>query len=134
MEMNFPHRHHANLTTLARTDFRALLASAISRQGNSFTVREMTISQAKKIATPETVACSLQERIDYFSSDVDRKQNSCAAFGAFSVDLAANSYAVHNYDHGVYQYASMKRKDQMINTDLSVDTAGFAGQENRGMT
>lgn len=130
MEMNFPHHDLPRAMLKQATDFRALLAHAIARQGNSETARVMLRGDWEKSELFEDDADFLEQRIEYFATSTPFKKQRATPQGAFFLLNRSKNDVELNCKDGVYQDASVNIKPANILSELSEQQAVHAGQEN----
>jgi hypothetical protein len=130
MEMNFPHLETLSGSPAKGHDYRALLSSAISRQGNSHTGRIMLVSSRSKNDAPLTKDAIISERIRYFAARSGRFVKECAPHGAFFPLVEAEKIQNSICEDAVYQDASRNSKDHILQASLSETQTAMSGQEN----
>jgi hypothetical protein len=130
MEMNFPHHDLPRATLERADDFRALLAHAISRQGNSETARAMLRSVRDENDACEDQGGFLEQRIAYFGVNTALRQQRVSPRGAFYVVNSSKNDVESNCKQAVYQDASVKIKSDSILPKSSDYPSVHAGQEN----
>jgi hypothetical protein len=133
MEMNFPHLETKSGLPAKGRDYRALLSSAISRQGNSHTARIMLVSSRRKNDDPLTKDGIISERIRYFAARSGRFVKECAPHGAFFPLIDGKKTQNSICEDAVYQDALMNGKDNMLQTSLSETQTAMSGQKIRGL-
>jgi hypothetical protein len=130
MEMNFPHTDSAREGASIMHDLNVLLASAISRQGNSETARAVILAMRQSDDAVQYRSDMLAARIHYFAGHSQPFINEAAPFGAFLETNEMDNGEKANYDRPVYQDASMIGKDRVVETARSEIQTACVGQEN----
>jgi hypothetical protein len=104
MEMNFPH-HEAPFGSVALgVDFRVLLTSAITRQGNSKTARAMQLGMRDVCTDDNRAVGFLDQRIYYFAGSTTLKIQKNPPHGAFYLLNRTKNDAELKCEDVVYQY------------------------------
>ncbi len=130
MEMNFPHHDLPRAPLDKASDFGALLAHAIARQGMSETARAMLHRNAATEDMGQDEVNFLEQRIGYFAAGTTLKKHRTSPHGAFFLLNRSKKDAELNCEDAVYQNASANIKPVTIISELSDDQAVHAGQEN----
>lgn len=132
MEMTFPSLHDNINGAPRRSDFRALLSSAISRQANSFTSIAVIAAQRNVIGTAIRDD-SVEGRLHYFAGNTGRNTGAIGAkaapHGSFYPSNASEFGDAPNYDQAVYQDGLINRKPVAVKPDLSDELTAHPGQE-----
>jgi hypothetical protein len=130
MEMSFPHLHSNPEARIARQNYRALLASATSRQGNSPTGQAMVAAMHKPVSMKTICEDTVRPRIRYFAAVPFPNSAECAPYGSFSTQ-DNNAFSKNaNYDQAVYQDGLGNRKQNAVLMSLSELQTATPGQEN----
>jgi hypothetical protein len=130
MEMNFPHLETRSVPIAKSVDYRALLSTAISRQGNSHTARVMRNASHQSHSASLSAYEIMSERIRYFALHAGKNVNGCAPHGAFFPVTEPENTNNSTYEDVVYQDASMNGKDRLLDASSSEPQMIMSGQEN----
>jgi hypothetical protein len=128
MEMTFPSSHDNINGAPRRSDFRALLSTAISRQANSVTSIAVIAAQRNVIGSAIRDD-SVESRLHYFAGNTGTTGAKAAPHGSFYPSKASEFGDAPNYDQAVYQDGSINRKPVAVKPDLSDHLTANPGQE-----
>jgi hypothetical protein len=128
MEMTFPPLNEYMHGAPRRSDFRALLSTAISRQANSVTSIAVIAAQRNVIGNVVRDD-SVESRLHYFAGNTATVGANAAPHGSFYSGKASEFGGQTNYDQAVYQDGLINRKPVAVIPDLSDELASHPGQE-----
>ncbi len=128
MEMTFPSLNENMNGAPRRSDFRALLSTAISRQANSVT--SIAVIAAQRNAIGNTIRDdSVEGRLHYFAGNTGTIGAKAVPHGSFYPSQSSEFGDQSNYDQAVYQDGSINRKPVAVKLDLSDELTAHPGQE-----
>lgn len=116
MEMSFPHQSAHRDSVSGRIDHKAMLATVISRQSNSQTVRALRRAELLNKAQGDEVA----QRIHYFAC---YKDDEMAVSGAFWHNLDEPK----KYETSIYQSGLINIKHNDLQLDRTGDHSNRVG-------
>ncbi len=128
MEMTFPSLRDNMNGAPRRSDFRALLSSAISRQANSFTSMAVIAAQRNVIGTAIRDD-SVEGRLHYFAGNTAPIAGKSVPHGSFYPGKSSEFGDHANYNQAVNQDGSINRKPVAVKPDLSDQLTANPGQE-----
>jgi hypothetical protein len=131
MEMTFPSLDGGADGAQQRSDFRALLSCAISRQAISPTATAVTLAQ-RNLQVSIIRDDSIESRARYFAGLHSSDQLAAIPHGAFFPAAAAETQCSANYDQAVYHDGLVNGKLAGLEINPSDNLAIKTGAENRG--
>jgi hypothetical protein len=131
MEMTFPLLKANADGARQRSDFRALLSCAISRQAISPTATAVTLAQ-RNLQVTISRDDSIESRARYFAGLHSSDQLAAVPHGAFFPAAVAETLRSVNYDQAVYHDGLVNGKLAGVEITMSDNLAIKTGAENRG--
>ncbi len=131
MEMTFPLLNGSVDGAQQRSDYRALLSSAISRQACSPTATAVIMAQ-RNLQASIVRDDSIESRARYFAGLHSSDQLAAIPHGAFFPGTVTETQSSVNYDQAVYHDGLVNGKLAGLEIAMSDSLANKTGAENRG--